>query len=194
MALASILTAKFDEAILIDELEDGAMVIERVQNSVYDLVIMDIQMPNTETLQLINYVHINHPSIPILIYSMTPENVYAVRVMKAGAKGFVSKGSSTEDLKNAIDLVMGGKAYVSQRLAELLSHEQFNIPINPFASLSPRELQIASLLLAGKTVTGICTILNLKNSTVATHKAKVFEKLKVANLLELKEVSNAYQF
>ena len=192
-ALASLVRQSYDNAV-IDELSDGTQLIEKLANSSYDLIVMDIQMPNTETLWLINYIHITNPAIPVLIYSMSAENIYAIRVLRAGAKGFVSKEAAIEELKVAIDLVLRGKRYISQDVAEIISLQSLKITDTPFTNLSTRELQIATLLLAGNTINGISKNLQLQNSTIGTLKARVFKKLKVSNLLELKALSDIYNF
>jgi two-component system, NarL family, invasion response regulator UvrY len=116
-ALSSMLKETYANAI-IQESGDGADIIEKLTTTRYDLIIMDIRMPNCEILWLINHIHVNYPVIPVLIYSMSAENIYAPRVLKAGAKGFVSKESSIEELEKAIDLVLNGKTYLSQAIAE----------------------------------------------------------------------------
>ncbi|MEP7377211.1 MAG: response regulator transcription factor [Chitinophagaceae bacterium] len=192
-ALASLLRQTYDNAV-IEELADGTHIIEKLVISSYDLIVMDIQMPNTETLWLINYIHVNYPAVPVLVYSMTAENIYALRVLKAGAKGFVSKESEIEELKRAVELVLLGKRYISQNVAEIISLQSLKITDTPFTILSSRELQIATLLLSGNTVSDISKNLHLQNSTVGTLKSRVFKKLKVSNLLELKAISDIYNF
>jgi two-component system, NarL family, invasion response regulator UvrY len=192
-ALNSIIKETYTNAV-IQELADGTGIIEKLAGTSYDLIIMDIQMPNCETLWFINYIHVNYPAIPVLVYSMTAENIYALRVLKAGAKGFVSKESSTEELKKAIDLALYGKIYLSQAITEAVSAETFKKTDTPFTTLSPREFQIAVLLLAGNIVSEISKMLAIRNSTVGTHKGHIYQKLKVSNLLELKKLSDIYHF
>lgn len=179
---------------VIHESADGTDIIEKITGAGYDLIIMDIQMPHCETLWFINYIHVNYPAIPVLVYSMTDENIYALRVLKAGAKGFVSKESSKEELKKAIDLALNGKIYLSQAMAEIVSQQTFKKTDTPFTVLSPREFQIAVLLLAGNAVGVIAKTLGIGNSTVSTHKGKIYLKLKVSDLLEMKKLSDVYHF
>jgi two-component system invasion response regulator UvrY len=192
-ALITIINDVYPNAV-IQELGDGTDIIEKLEVTRYNLIIMDIQMPNCETLWYINYIHINYPAVPVLIYSMTAENIYALRVLKAGAKGFVSKGASKEELKKAIDLALNGKIYLSEAVAEIISLQTFKKTDTPFATLSPREFQITVLLLAGNTVSGISKMLDIGNSTVGTHKGKIYQKLNVFDLLGLKKLSDLYQF
>lgn len=192
-ALCSILKDTYANA-LIHESTDGADIIEKLVVTAYDLIIMDMQMPNCESLWLINYIHINHPAVPVLIYSMTAENIYALRVIQAGAKGFVRKESSKEELKKAIDLAMNGRIYLSEAVTEVIALQAFKKSETPFTILSPREFQITTLLLAGNTVSGISKLLDIRNSTVGTHKGKIYQKLNVSDLLQLKKLSDVYHF
>jgi len=192
-ALTTILKETYSNAI-IQESADGTDIIEKLMGTHYDLIIMDIQMPNCETLWFINYIHVNFPAIPVLIYSMTAESIYALRVLRAGAKGFVSKESSMPELKKAIELGLNGKIYLSQAMTEMVSLQTYKKTDTPFTVLSPREFQIAALLLAGNTVSGISKVLAIGNSTVGTHKGNIYQKLKISNLLELKNLSDIYHF
>jgi two-component system invasion response regulator UvrY len=192
-ALGSVLNKQYADPV-IHESVDGSDLKEKLANGSYDLIITDIQMPNADSLHNITYICINYPAIPVLVYSMTPENIYAMRALKAGAKGFVSKQSGLEELKRAIQLAITGKTYISQDVADLLSQQQFKKTENPFTTLSPREFQIATLLLEGKTVSEISKSLFLQNSTIGTHKGKIYHKLKVSNLIELKEMADVYKF
>ena len=150
-------------------------------------------MPDTDAVGLIKFITTNY-SFPVLVFSMTKEQVYALRVLKAGARGFVSKDASLDELKQAIVLILNKKKYVSPDLVQLLADQSlFNDKENPFSKLSSREFQIATLLLDGKPISEIATNLNIQISTASTHKARLFNKLKVTNLLELKEASIYYK-
>jgi len=182
------------ENAIVDEITDGKGVMEKLKKNSYDLVILDIQMPDTDTPALIKYITDNYPSIPVLVFSMSSEQVYALRVLKAGAKGFISKDYSLDELKKAIELVLNKKKYVSPAVIQLLADQSlFSSKENPFSKLSSREFQIANLLLEGKTISEIAAILSIQLSTASTHKARVFNKLNVSNLLELKEASIFYK-
>ena len=113
--------------------------------------------------------------------------------MKAGAYGFISKEAPLDEITKAINLILSGKKYISDSFAERLAEDSFSGKSgNPFNELSPREFEIVNLLLEGKTVTDISHALNIQTSTVGTHKARLFDKLKVSNILELKELSLTY--
>jgi len=176
---------------LIEESPDGSDVIERVKKSHFDLIIMDIQMPKNEAMGLIRQVHLAYPFIPILVYSMTPEKIYAIPSLKAGAKGFLSKGSTMDELKEAIRTVLEGKSYLSPDIVQILSEQTLTKSAISASILTVRELQIVELLLAGYRITMISKMLGLKNTTVGTHKSHIFKKLKVVNLMELKSISES---
>lgn len=167
---------------------------EKLKERSYDLIMMDIQMPNSDSLGLMEYIHVKYPDAKVLIFSMSAENIYAKRFFKAGAKGFLSKDSSLEEIKKAINLVLNNRKYISETLAEALADGSFHdSPANPFDKLSHREFEIASLLLAGSTVSEISKTLSLQTSTVGTHKARIFEKLGIENILDLKELATSFK-
>ena len=177
----------------IDEAEDGDMAVAILKERKYDLVMLDIKMPNTNSIQLMEYFKITYPSLKVLIFSMNSESIYAKRFLRAGAQGFVNKDAPLDEVVKAINQVLSGKKYISETMIELLA--EFGISNKEevlFNSLSPREFEIVSLLLKGDSLSHIAKSLNLQTSTVGTHKARIFEKLKVNNLLELKELSNMY--
>ena len=175
------------------EAQDGESALLLLQNDKYDLVTLDIQMPNTDTFALMELIKSKYPDLKVLVFSMSPETVYAVRFIKAGAKGFISKDAPLEEIKIAIDRVLNGKKYFSDALQDLFADGNNKATnSNPFNILSTREFEIASMLLKGKTITTIAEELSLSLSTVGTHKGRIFNKLNVINLLELKELSTSF--
>jgi len=174
------------------EANSGESAIEKLKENAYDLIIMDIQIPNTDTLGFMEYIHTRYPEARVLIYSMSAENIYAKRFLKAGAKGFISKDAELEEIKKAINLILNGRKYISESLALSLAEESFTNHPNPFSKLSSREFEIFTLLISGQPIKDISKVLNLHTSTIGTHKARLFEKLNVTNILELKELSNSY--
>ncbi|MEO7043908.1 MAG: response regulator transcription factor [Ferruginibacter sp.] len=177
----------------VDEACDGESAVTKLKESSYDLVIMDVQMPQTDTLGLMEYFKIKYPDIIVLIFSMSPENIYAKRFLKAGAKGFLNKNAPLEEIKKAVDLVLNNKRYISKSFTEILENTgNEDADQNLFNILSVREFEIASLLLSGQTISKIAVTLHLSVSTIGTHKGRIFEKLKVSNLLEMKELASLY--
>ena len=177
----------------IDEAFDGDSALEKIKATAYDLVMLDIQMPNTDTFGLMEYFKTNFPDLKVLIFSMSPENIYAKRFLKAGARGFINKDAPLEEIKKAINQVLENSRYMSEAMLEDLAESSGGAKDNNlFNTLSAREFEITSLLLSGQTISHIAHALHLQVSTVGTHKARIFDKLKVGNLLELKELANSY--
>ena len=177
----------------IDEAFDGDSALEKIKATKYDLVMLDIQMPNTDTFGLMEYFRIHYPELKVLIFSMSPENIYAKRFLKAGARGFINKDAPLEEIKKAINQVLKNSRYMSESLLEELAEgTSSGKDNNLFNTLSAREFEITSLLLSGQTISNIAHTLHLQVSTVGTHKARIFDKLKVGNILELKELANSY--
>ena len=176
----------------INEAEDGNRAMDFLKNNLYDLITMDVQMPNTDTFALMEFVKKEYPTAKVLMFSMSPESIYAIRFIKAGAKGFISKSAPLEEMKIAIDKVMNDKKYFSEEVLMELTEGDAGGNNNLFDLLSPREFEIVQMLLKGKTISHIAADLSLGLSTVGTHKGRIFQKLKVTNLLELKELANSY--
>ena len=176
----------------ISEAEDGDSAMALLKEGTYDLITMDVQMPNTDSFALIEHVKKEYPNAKVLMFSMSPESIYAIRFVKAGAKGFISKSAPLEEMKIAIEKVLNDKKYFSEEVLMDLTEGDAGKKNNLFDLLSPREFEIVQMLLSGKTISRIAADLSLGLSTVGTHKGRIFQKLKVTNLLELKELSNSF--
>ena len=175
------------------EAADGDSATQQLKEHDFDLIMLDIQMPKTDSFGLMEYIHIKYPKAKVLVFSVSAENTYARRFMKAGAYGFVSKEAPLEEIIKAINLVLNDRKYISESLAYKIAEDSFaGRSDNPFNKLSPREFEIVSLLLSGQTVSDISQSLNIQTSTVGTHKARLFEKLSITNILELKELATVY--
>jgi two-component system, NarL family, invasion response regulator UvrY len=179
----------------IDEANDGNAAFEKVKNQDYDLVIMDINMPNTDSFGILQAMLAFKPSAKIIMFSMNAEEIYAKRYLKMGAMGYLKKDVSNDEIIKAITLVLNNKRYVSQELTEkLLTDLQSIHPSeNPFDKLSPREFEIVQHLSNGDSVSEISQKLNLHTSTIGTHKARIFEKLGCHNVIELNHMAKVYQ-
>ena len=129
----------------------------------------------------------------VLIFSMNEEDLFARHYLKSGARGFLSKKSTDAEIIQAIQQVLNGKRYISPNLAELLGDDiAGNKNINPFESLSERELSVVSHLLRGNTISAISEIMSLHPSTVGTYKTRIFEKLAIKSLIDLTELARIY--
>lgn len=177
------------------EAADGETALRVLKKERVDLLLLDLQLPNTDTISLVEIISIRYPQCYILVFSMLPENIYARRVLKAGASGFLPKDTTPEEIKRAFDFALANKKYISPALSEVLLNDiTDNSPISPFENLSHREFEIVSLLLTGNSLAKISGQLNIKPSTTGTYKTRIFEKLQISSLFELKELAVLYRF
>lgn len=178
----------------IDEAENETLAIEKIKKTAYDLIFLDINLPENNTLNFLKYILIIAPEAKALIFSMNTEKMHARRYIEAGAKGFLSKDSPVEEIKRAVHLVLNNRNYYSETFIDTMMGEKTGNKTNsPIDRLSEREFEILNLLICGKTITQIAGLLNIQTSTIGTHKAKVFEKLNVKNLVELIEFTRLHQ-
>jgi two-component system invasion response regulator UvrY len=179
-----ILEGRFDAEV--DEAVDAQELMTRLQNGKWDAVILDIGLPGRSGLDALADIKKLNPKLPVLVLSAYPEDQLAIRVLKAGAAGYLSKESAPEELLDALNKVLEGGRYVSPAIAERLAltlEEPFNRL--PHERLSDREYQILCMLAGGKTTTEIATELVLSASTVSTYRARIFEKLHLKKRSEL---------
>ncbi len=186
--LRSLLT-EFDNVMEFHEAANGDEALSILKKKHVDLVIMDLQMGQTDSINLIELISIKHAHTYILVFSMLPEKIYARRVLKAGASGFLPKESKNEEIKKAFDNAISRKKYLSQQFIDLIAQDPGAWSDNPFQGLSHREFEIVNMLLTGNTITAISQYLNIRPSTVGTYKARIFQKLKVNTVFELKEMA-----
>jgi two-component system, NarL family, invasion response regulator UvrY len=151
-----------------------------------DMVVLDLDLPGKSGFDLLKELKAEYPRLPVLILSIHPEDQFALRTLKAGASGFLSKDAAPEELVKAIRKILIGGKYVSERVAEkLLSRLDAPSVAAPHDSLSDREFQILRLFGAGKTVREIAEVLSLSVPTVSTYRARVLEKLGMRTTAEL---------
>ncbi|MGB7542879.1 MAG: response regulator transcription factor [Burkholderiales bacterium] len=183
--LKQILSAAADLAVA-GEAQNGQEVLQRVREMEFDLLLLDMSMPGKSGIELIKQVRIEKPKLHILVLSMHEEQQYAVRAIKAGAAGYITKESASAQLVSAIRKVAGGGAFISAAVAEQLAlgaMPQTDGP--PHTALSDREFQVFRLLVSGKAVSDIAGQLNLSVKTVSTHKARIMHKMNMSNQTEL---------
>ena len=162
----------------VDEADSGTQAMEALRLLRYDLMILDINMPGRNGLDILRNAISAHPETRVLIISGYPERQYAVNVLKAGASGYISKESAPEELLKAVHTVLAGRRYVSATLAEQLVTDldvDNEKPVH--SSLSEREFQIFCKLAAGKAVSSIAKELCLSVKTVSTYRSRVLEKM-----------------
>ena len=161
----------------IDEACDGQEALTKMTKVEYDLVILDISMPEISGLDLLQRLKNRGNKARVLMLSFYPQEQYAVRAFKLGASGYLSKDSAFEELTMAIRKIAAGGKYVSAAFAEKLLFEEINPNLNTLhESLSEREFQVMIMLAKGISVTEIAAAIFLSDKTVATYRARIMEK------------------
>ncbi|MBI4850536.1 MAG: response regulator transcription factor [Acidobacteria bacterium] len=174
------------EMIVAGEASTAQEALQKVRAGNFDMVIMDISLPDRNGLEVLEQIKSFLPKLPILILSMHAEEQYATRAFKAGASGYLTKESASEQLILAIQKVAQGGKYVSPSLAEKLVFELVKDSQKPLHEvLSDRELQVLCLFASGKTLTEVSQILCLSVKTISTHRARILEKMGMRNNAEL---------
>jgi DNA-binding NarL/FixJ family response regulator len=169
------------------EAGDATQVLERIRGDTWDVLILDVNMPGATGLDLLHRVHRERPDLPILILSAHPEDQFAVRMLQAGAAGYLSKQSAAEELVVAVRRVLQGRKYVSAELAEQLAAAlDTKAPGRPqHEALSDREFQVLRRIGAGRTVSEIAEELHLSVKTVSTYRARILQKMGLRTNAEL---------
>jgi DNA-binding NarL/FixJ family response regulator len=168
------------------EASDGQEVLEKVMKIDFDVVVLDIAMPGRSGLDILKELKSGKPELPVLILSIHPEEQYAVRVLKAGASGYLTKDSAPDELITAIRKVSRGKKYISASLAEKLAYDLEIGAEKPLhETLSDREYEVMCLIASGKTVKEIAEQLFLSGKTISTYRSRILEKMKMRSSAEL---------
>jgi DNA-binding NarL/FixJ family response regulator len=171
---------------VVGEARDGNEVMQRVRELDFDVLVLDLSMPGRSGPELIKQVRAEKPRLRVLVLSMHQEPQYAMRAIKSGASGYLTKESASAELVSAVRKVAGGGASISAEVAEQLALGAMPDSQGPLhASLSDREFQVFRLLVAGQTVSHIADQLNLSVKTVSTHKARIMQKMNMHNHTEL---------
>jgi DNA-binding NarL/FixJ family response regulator len=171
---------------VVGEAADGAQVMQAVREKEFDVLVLDLSMPGRSGMELIKWVKGEKPKLRILVLSMHQELQYAVRAIKSGASGYLTKESAPEQLEQAIRKVAAGGAFVTAEVAEQLALGAMpGSQTHPHENLSDREFEVFRLLAAGVSVTDIAGRLKLSVKTVSTHKANLMQKMGWTNQSEL---------
>ena len=171
---------------IVDEAKNGQEVLEKTRKNEYDILVLDISLPDRSGLDVLKHLKNTKPDLPILILSIHPEEQYAVRVLRAGASGYLSKDSAPDELAAAIRKVSQGRKYVSTSLAEKLAFNLDKSTENPLhETLSDREFQVMCMIASGKTVKQIAEKLCLSVKTISTYRSRILEKMHMQNNAEL---------
>ena len=170
-----------------DEAPDARTALKLASAGSYDMVLLDISLPDQNGLNLLKLLRQNHPHLPVIILSTHPDEHYAIRALRAGAVGYVNKGAAAVELKTAIRKALSGGKYLSPSQAELLAEAiRDDRPDRPLhEALSDREYQLVCMITAGKTLTEIAVELALSVKTVSTYRSRVLEKLQLRTTADI---------
>ncbi len=177
---------KAHDMIVADEAETGAEVLSKVFNNHYDIVLLDISMPGRSGLEVLTQLKKEQPDLPVLVLSMYPEEEYAVRALKTGASGYLTKRSASDELVTAIRKVSTGQKYISSSLASLLaSYLETDKDKKPHETLSNREYQVMRMISSGESLTKIADELCLSLRTVSTYRTRIMNKMNLSSNADL---------
>lgn len=183
--LKLILADHFKRAVF-GEARNAQEALSRVAKENWDVAVLDITLPGRSGLDVLQDIKRLRPRLPVLVLSMHPEDQFAVRLLKAGAAGYLTKESADEELVGAIRKVVGGGRYISPSLAErMASYLNVDMEIAPHERLSDREFLVLRMIASGKTVSQIAKELSLSVKTISTYRARALEKMDMKNNAEL---------
>lgn len=179
----------------VTEVEDFKSMYKVISTEELDLAIMDVNMPNGTVQEAIDYIKIHQPKLKILIFSSQDEDLYALRYLKMGAGGYLSKQSPSSVIETALTSMLTTGRYASEAVKEAMFFESVSghTKTSPVEALSDRELQIANKLAEGLPLKEISNQLNLHSSTISTYKNRLFEKLQIKSIPELVEILRMYK-
>lgn len=176
------------EQVLIKDAATFEQALDLLKADSFDLLLLDINIPGGDNLDMINAIRLRDNMVKILVFSSYDENIFAFRYIQAGAQGYISKESGEAELKKAILHVLDGNIYLSDAMKEQRLKQMFNKKTSvskPLEDLSNRETEVMNLLIKGYSTTEIADVLHVRLNTISTYKARIFEKLEVSNIVEL---------
>ena len=177
---------ELDKSTVIDEAGCGDEAIDKARSTRYDLIVLDISLPQRNGLEIMEILKAETPDLKVIVLSIYPEEQYAVRAMKAGASAYLNKDCPPEELLQAARKVLAGGKYISANLAELFAFEMTGDVEKPKHSLlSNREHEVLLKIVAGQSLGEIADELNLSAKTISTYKTRILEKLNVKNSAQL---------
>lgn len=163
----------------------AAEALALARQGTWDVVLLDLGLPDRHGLDVLRELRAGHPDLPVLILTMFPEDQLALRLLEQGAAGYLTKESAPEELLRALDRVMAGHKYLSPAMAQAVADGFGSVPPPPHEQLSDRELEVLRLLAAGRPITGISRQLGLSPKTVTTYRARLLHKLRMTSNAEL---------
>ncbi|HAX46039.1 MAG TPA: response regulator transcription factor [Nitrospinaceae bacterium] len=180
-----LLLSETPDIIASGEAKNGYEVLEKVRKNHFDIVVLDAAMPGLDGMETLKQLVIDQPRLPVLILTMYPEERIAARFLKAGASGFLTKDSASEELVKAIKAIFRGEKFITPKLAQKLALDFLGSDKQPHELLSDREYQVMCMMGAGKRISEIANELQLSIKTVSTHRTHILEKIKLDNNAQL---------
>jgi two-component system, NarL family, invasion response regulator UvrY len=178
--------SEISDMTVVDEASNGSEVLDKIRRNNYSVVVLDIAMPGKSGLEALKEIKSERPELPVLMLSMYPEDQYAIRVLRSGAAGYLTKESAPAELVTAIRTVASGKKYISPSVAErLVFNLDFEGKKELHELLSDREFQVLRMIASGKAVSDIADELSLSVKTISTYRSRILEKMKLKNSAEL---------
>ena len=172
--------------VIFGEAENSSTAIEHVHNEKWDLLILDLKMPGRDGVDVIKDIKACQPDIPILVLSFYPEELFALRVIKAGAAGYLTKNVSLGELLKAITTILKGGQYITSSVARLMTEElQYGSTESLYKTLSDREFQVLLLIASGKSISDIALELNLSAKTIGYYQTQILHKMNLKNKFEI---------
>lgn len=188
------LLARHFKDVLTGEADACSTLIACLEKERYTHLILDMQLGDCNSLERIPEILSNYPDLFVMVYTMSPEAIYGKRLLQMGVMSFLSKEEEEETLMTALTLFLEGRPYISETLRSTMEqeHSRTGQSANPFDELSEREMAVLRFLLQGLRVKEIANRLDLKMSTVATYKVRIFEKLNVNNVADMQRLADVY--
>ena len=193
--LIEIIEETTDQEVIIDEASCGYEALQKIQAVDYDLIFLDISMPGRSGLEILKTIKIEKPDLPVLILSMYPEEQFALRALKAGASGYLTKESAPDELKNAINKIIAGGNYITPAVSDMLVNDASKFVASQEAShtqLSDREYSVFLLIATGASLKDISQKLALSDKTISTYRTRILTKMGLKNNAQIIAYSIKY--
>ena len=174
-----------DMKVFVGEATNGQELLAKVREQSWDVVVLDISLPDRSGLDLLKQLKSYYPDLPVVVLTMHAEEQYAIRVLRAGASGYLTKDSPPEEMAAAVLKVSEGGRYVSASLAERLVFDIGGMRERPHEILSDREFQVFCMLASGERIKDIAAKLCLSVKTVSSHRARILTKMRMKNNAQL---------
>ncbi len=168
------------------ELDTGEAAVSKVEDETFDVALLDLSMPGRGGLDALKEIHTRRPRLPVLVHSHHAEQQYAIRAIRAGARGYVTKDTAPEEFVRAVREVVAGRRYMTPALAAQIASAIASDPDKePHDTLSDRELQVLRMMALGKTVRDIAKELGLSDKTISTYRTRVLDKLELRTTADM---------